>query len=174
MGLEGTPGIKVIGTNLTDRTHAAWLCTVLAENRVGLQRKLYENHIEGEVTGRLKQTYSIYQKMKVQNIDLDQVFDLTAFRVIVNSIKECYDVLGIIHSFGNPFRNSRLYPASKRICINLFHRCHRSLWEGRDSDPNYKMHQFAEEGIMPLEIQRKAVEEADDSGSLAETTGVAA
>jgi len=67
-----------------------------------LVKKLYENHIEGEVTGRLKQIYSIYQKMKVQNIDFDQVYDITAFRVIVNSIKECYDVLGIIHSLWKP------------------------------------------------------------------------
>ena len=65
-------------------------------------KKLYENHIEGEVTGRLKQIYSIYQKMNVQNIDFDQVFDITAFRVIVNTIKECYDVLGIIHSLWKP------------------------------------------------------------------------
>jgi GTP pyrophosphokinase len=67
-----------------------------------LMKKLYENHIGGEVTGRLKQIYSIYLKMKVQNIDLDQVYDITAFRVIVNTIKECYDVLGIIHSIWKP------------------------------------------------------------------------
>ncbi len=67
-----------------------------------LMKKLYENHIEGEVAGRLKQIYSIYQKMKGQNIDFDQVFDITAFRVIVNTIKECYDVLGIIHSLWKP------------------------------------------------------------------------
>ncbi len=67
-----------------------------------LMKKLYENQIEGEVTGRLKQIYSIYQKMKDQNIDLDQVYDITAFRVIVNTIKECYDVLGIIHSLWKP------------------------------------------------------------------------
>lgn len=67
-----------------------------------LMKKLYENHIEGEITGRLKQIYSIYLKMKGQNIDFDQVFDITAFRVIVNTIKECYDVLGIIHSLLKP------------------------------------------------------------------------
>jgi GTP pyrophosphokinase len=67
-----------------------------------LMRKLYENRITGEVTGRLKQIYSIYLKMKDQNIDFDQVYDITAFRVVVNSIKECYDVLGIIHSLWKP------------------------------------------------------------------------
>ena len=67
-----------------------------------LMKKLYENQIEGEVTGRLKQIYSIYQKMKDQNIDFAQVYDITAFRIIVNTIKECYDVLGIIHSLWKP------------------------------------------------------------------------
>jgi guanosine-3',5'-bis(diphosphate) 3'-pyrophosphohydrolase len=67
-----------------------------------LIKKLYENHIDGEITGRLKQTYSIYRKMRDQNIDLGQVYDITAFRVIVNSIKECYDVLGVIHSLWKP------------------------------------------------------------------------
>lgn len=67
-----------------------------------LMKKLYEHHIEGEVTGRLKQIYSIYLKMKSQNIDFDQVYDVTAFRVIVNTIQECYDVLGIIHSLWKP------------------------------------------------------------------------
>jgi GTP pyrophosphokinase len=67
-----------------------------------LMKKLYENRIEGEVTGRLKQIYSIYQKMKDQNIDFTQVYDITAFRIIVNTIKECYDVLGIIHSLWKP------------------------------------------------------------------------
>ena len=67
-----------------------------------LLKKIYENQIQGEVTGRLKQTYSIYKKMKDQNLDLDQVYDITAFRVIVNTIKECYDVLGIIHSIWKP------------------------------------------------------------------------
>lgn len=67
-----------------------------------LMKKLYENKIEGEVTGRLKQIYSIYLKMKDQNIDFDQVFDITAFRIVVHSIKDCYDVLGIIHSLWKP------------------------------------------------------------------------
>lgn len=67
-----------------------------------LMKKLYENKIEGEVSGRLKQIYSIYQKMKDQNIDFHQVYDITAFRVVVPSIKDCYDVLGIIHSLWKP------------------------------------------------------------------------
>ncbi len=67
-----------------------------------LLKKLYENRISGEVTGRIKQIYSIYLKMKDQNIDLDQIYDITAFRVIVNTIQECYDVLGLIHSLWKP------------------------------------------------------------------------
>jgi GTP pyrophosphokinase len=70
-------------------------------NRI-LMKKLYENHIDGEVTGRIKQIYSLYLKMKEQNINFDQVYDITAFRVIVNAVKDCYDVLGIIHSLWKP------------------------------------------------------------------------
>ncbi len=59
---------------------------------------LEKNKIKGRVSGRQKHIYSIYQKMQKQGLSLDQVYDLIAFRVIVENIKECYTMLGLIHS----------------------------------------------------------------------------
>ena len=64
--------------------------------------KLKEFGIKGEVTGRVKQLYSIYQKMKRQGIEFHDVYDITAFRIIVGTIKECYEALGVIHSLWSP------------------------------------------------------------------------
>ena len=63
---------------------------------------LDESRIEGEVFGRPKHFYSIYKKMKAQNKTLDQIYDLTAVRVIVNTVDECYEVFGKIHKRWKP------------------------------------------------------------------------
>ena len=63
---------------------------------------LDESHIEGEVFGRPKHFYSIYKKMKTQNKTLDQIYDLTAVRVIVGTVDECYEVFGKIHKRWKP------------------------------------------------------------------------
>ena len=52
----------------------------------------------GEVTGRPKHFYSIYQKMQSQNLLYDQIYDLVAFRVIVDTVRECYEALGVVHA----------------------------------------------------------------------------
>jgi len=67
-----------------------------------LKNKLKENGIEAEIQGRIKEPYSVYEKMKRLGIDFEQVYDLLAFRVIVNSEQECYQALGIIHSLWTP------------------------------------------------------------------------
>ncbi len=63
---------------------------------------LVESKIEGEVFGRPKHFYSIYKKMKTQNKTLDQIYDLTAVRVIVGTVDECYEVFGKIHKRWKP------------------------------------------------------------------------
>lgn len=67
-----------------------------------LQTMLKESGINGEVFGRPKHFYSIYKKMKDKGLSFDQIYDLTAVRVIVNTTEECYDVLGKIHKQWKP------------------------------------------------------------------------
>lgn len=63
---------------------------------------LKQNKIDAEITGRAKHYYSIYKKMKRLNIAFHDLYDVTAVRIIVNSERECYEVLGVIHSHFKP------------------------------------------------------------------------
>ena len=76
------------------------------EFMAGIQKKikdrLAEEGIKATVYGRVKHIYSIYRKMFAQNKTLDEIFDLYAFRVIVDDIPECYNVLGCIHDLFKP------------------------------------------------------------------------
>jgi len=67
-----------------------------------VSERLEKAHIAGDVSGRMKHPYSIYRKMYTQNKSLDDVFDLFAFRVIVSTVQDCYNVLGIIHDLYHP------------------------------------------------------------------------
>lgn len=64
--------------------------------------KLKETGIEGEVSGRSKHLYSIHNKMESRNVDIDEIYDLIAIRILVSDIRACYEVLGIIHSTWKP------------------------------------------------------------------------
>ncbi len=63
---------------------------------------LTSNAIEGQVYGRIKHKYSIYKKMQSQSLTLDEMHDIMAFRVLVKDIKDCYAVLGLVHSQWKP------------------------------------------------------------------------
>ena len=67
-----------------------------------LREKLEEHHIKGEVNGRVKNFYSIYRKLQAQQITLDELYDLLAFRIIVETVQECYETLGVIHALFRP------------------------------------------------------------------------
>ncbi len=85
-----------------------------------VKARLGEVSIKAEISGRPKHIYSIYRKMVLQNKQFSEIYDLLAVRIVVNSIKDCYAVLGIIHTAGSQCLDvSRIIlPCRSRICIN--------------------------------------------------------
>lgn len=67
-----------------------------------LDAKLTEFAIKAEITGRFKHIYGIHNKMKSQNLEFDDVYDVIAFRIITGSLRECYEALGAVHSAWKP------------------------------------------------------------------------
>ncbi|MFO7665467.1 MAG: bifunctional (p)ppGpp synthetase/guanosine-3',5'-bis(diphosphate) 3'-pyrophosphohydrolase [Desulfobacterales bacterium] len=67
-----------------------------------IKKKMDENNLNCEVMGRYKYYYSIYQKMLKQNLPFDQVYDIIAFRIILDTVPQCYEALGLVHSLWKP------------------------------------------------------------------------
>ncbi|MBQ7739349.1 MAG: bifunctional (p)ppGpp synthetase/guanosine-3',5'-bis(diphosphate) 3'-pyrophosphohydrolase [Desulfovibrionaceae bacterium] len=67
-----------------------------------IRNLLQENNVQGKVYGRIKHKYSIYKKMQSQSLTLDEMHDIMAFRVLVKDIRDCYAVLGLVHSQWKP------------------------------------------------------------------------
>ncbi|MBW1973654.1 MAG: bifunctional (p)ppGpp synthetase/guanosine-3',5'-bis(diphosphate) 3'-pyrophosphohydrolase, partial [Deltaproteobacteria bacterium] len=116
-----------------------------------LRTALSNHNIKGEVTGRFKEVYSIYKKMTMHNLDFHDIYDITAFRIIVGTIGECYQTLGILHSLWKPvpgkFKDYIAIPKS-----NMYQSLHTTVigpyGERIEIQIRTKeMHQLAEEGI---------------------------
>jgi GTP diphosphokinase / guanosine-3',5'-bis(diphosphate) 3'-diphosphatase len=67
-----------------------------------IKSKMDENNLPSEVLGRYKHYYSIYQKMVQQNLTFDEVYDIIAFRIILETVPQCYEALGLLHSLWKP------------------------------------------------------------------------
>ncbi len=125
--------------------------TYTAEVKELLRKRLEQVGLKCEVSGRAKRLYSIYRKTVQENLDIDQIYDITAFRVLVDTVKECYEGLGYIHDLFKPvpgkFKDYIALPKA-----NMYQSLHTAVMgpHGEKIEiqiRTHEMHRMAEEGI---------------------------
>jgi len=123
----------------------------LAEVRAQVEAKMKEINIPARVEGRVKRLYSIWQKLRRQEIPIEQVYDLLAVRIITDNVKNCYGALGVIHNTWRPVPG-RIKDFIAIPRPNLYQSLHTSVI-GPHGQPfevqirTDEMHRIAEEGI---------------------------
>lgn len=123
----------------------------LSELRLRVEAELRAENIPARVDSRVKRAYSVYLKMKRQQIPIEQVYDLLALRIVTDSVKNCYAALGAIHKEWRPVPG-RIKDFIAIPRPNLYQSLHTSVFgpEGRHFEVQIRteeMHRVAEEGI---------------------------
>ena len=123
----------------------------ITEIRSRLTSAMAEQGIEAEITGRVKSLYAIWRKMRVQKIEVDQVYDYLAFRILVDSVKDCYGALGTVHAIWRPVPG-RIKDFIAMPKPNMYQSLHTSVMTDKGHPfevqiRTQEMHAIAEEGI---------------------------
>jgi GTP pyrophosphokinase len=142
-----------------------------------LKQELEAVGIDSDVSGRAKHFYSIYAKMTKKGREFNEIYDLTAMRVIVGSVKDCYGAIGIIHSLWKPLPGRfKDYVAMPKF--NLYQALHTTVIgpEGRPLEIQIRtrqMHFTAEYGVAAHWIYKKRAAAASRDGSKGDGLSVA-
>lgn len=137
--------VRLVGQYAPKRDQS--LATVIHE----VENELHEAKIKATVTGRPKHYYSVYQKMNVRGADLTDIYDLVGVRILVESVRDCYAVLGVIHSHWSPLPGRfKDYIAMPKL--SMYQSLHTTVM-GPQGKPvefqirTHEMHRAAEYGI---------------------------
>ena len=129
------------------------------EERMGLLKKamhtleiaLKDAGIKAEVSGRRKHIYSIYRKLNIKKVGLNEIYDLVALRIIVDTVQDCYGALGIVHSLWRPFPG-RFKDYISMPKTNMYRSLHTTLFSDHGMPfevqiRTWEMHRDAEYGL---------------------------
>jgi len=139
--------------------------------KLNLEDALKKSQIDANVYGRKKSLYSLYQKLKKPEInwDIKKVYDVVALRILVSQVKDCYQALGIVHSFYKPIPHLAISDFISTPKPNGYRSIHTRVF-GPDSKPaevqirTYEMHEEAEFGVSShLTYSEAKKEGVDDS-----------